>query len=75
MKTTVAAEKVSSHPGEKRALEPQKASEHPRCQRKTEDGLGKRLANLANLWRRNILKKKAHAGRGPEIKWEMSADR
>src|ERR1017187_5273238 len=31
--------------GIKKASESKKASEHPRCQRKTETGLGKRLAN------------------------------
>jgi hypothetical protein len=36
---------------------------------KTGDGLGKRLANL---WRGKRIAKKAHAGRGQEIKWEIS---
>jgi hypothetical protein len=27
---------------------------------------------LANLWRRKRITKKAHAGRGQEIKWEIS---
>ena len=29
---------------------------------------------LANLWKRNKVKKKAHAGRGQEIKWEIPAN-
>jgi hypothetical protein len=38
------------------------------CQRKTDGGLEKRFANL---WRRNKVRKKARAGRGQEIKWEI----
>jgi len=56
-------------PEEKGRWEHEKASEHPTCQRKTEGGLEK---GLANLWSRKKITKKAHAGRGHEIKWEMS---
>ena len=69
VKTTETTEEVSSHPGEKRAWEPKNASKHPVFQRKAEDGLEKRLANL---WRGKNITKKAHAGRGQESKWEMS---
>jgi hypothetical protein len=54
--------------GRKRALEPKKPSEHPQCQRKTEGGQEKRLANL---WRRNRIKKNGRAGRGQQIIWEI----
>jgi hypothetical protein len=40
------------------------------CQRKTEGGLEKWLANL---WSRKKITKEAHAGRGQETKWGMSA--
>ncbi|MGO8926831.1 MAG: hypothetical protein ACLQU3_08075 [Limisphaerales bacterium] len=69
MRTTETTEEVSSHPGEKKAWEHKKGSEHPLCQRKTEGGLE---TWLANLWSRKKIKKKAHAGRGQETKWEMS---
>jgi hypothetical protein len=38
------------------------------CPRKTEGGLEK---DLANLWSRKKITKKAHAGRGQETKWEI----
>jgi hypothetical protein len=38
------------------------------CQRKTGDGLEK---DLANLWSRKRIMKKAHAGRGQETIWEI----
>jgi len=41
------------------------------CQRKTEGGPGK---GLANLWSRKRITKKACAGRGQETKWEMSVN-
>ena len=41
------------------------------CQRKTEGGQEK---GLANLWSRKKITKKAHAGRGQEAKWEMSIE-
>jgi hypothetical protein len=41
----------------------------PLCQRKIEAGLGKWLANLCG---RNKVRKKAHASRGQESKWEIS---
>jgi hypothetical protein len=40
------------------------------AERKTGGGLEK---GLANLWSRKRITKKAHAGRGQETKWEMSA--
>jgi hypothetical protein len=54
--------------GRKRALKPQKASEHPRCRRKPENGLGKRFANLL---RGKKITKNTHPGCKPEIKWEI----
>gem|GEM_PF-1331736 len=45
------------------------ATKRPLCQRKTGDGLEK---DLANLWSRKKITKKAHAGRGLETIWEMS---
>jgi hypothetical protein len=39
------------------------------CQRKTDGGLEK---GLANLWSRKKIKKKFHVGRGQITKWEMS---
>jgi hypothetical protein len=42
---------------------------------KTEGGLEKRLKErLVNLWSRKKITKKAHAGRGPETKWEIPID-
>jgi hypothetical protein len=41
------------------------------CQRKIEGGPKK---GLANLWSGKKIRKKAHAGRGPETKWEMSGN-
>jgi hypothetical protein len=55
--------------GRNRALEPKRATKHRRCQRKTENGLEN---GLASLWRRKRITKKALAGRGQEIKWEIS---
>jgi hypothetical protein len=48
--------------------EDKKASKYPRCQRKTKSGLEK---SLANPWRKSKVKKKTHAGRGQESKWEI----
>ena len=45
------------------------ATKRPLCQRKTGDRLEK---DLANLWSRKKITKKAHAGRGLETIWEMS---
>jgi len=41
---------------------------HPRYERKTDGGLEK---VLANLWSRKKIKKKVHAGREQEAKWEI----
>jgi hypothetical protein len=68
MKTTETAEEVSSHPGEKRRWEHKKVSEHPLCQRIT--GMDWKKV-LANLWNRKRIAKKANAGHGLEIKWEI----
>jgi hypothetical protein len=57
---------------EKGRWESKKASKHPLCQRKIEDGLQK---GLANLWRGKKITKKAHAGRGQDTKWEMANKR
>src|SRR5208282_4850646 len=46
----------------------QLATNRPLCQRKTGDGLEK---DLANLWSRKKITKKAHAGRGLETIWEI----
>jgi hypothetical protein len=53
---------------EKKGFGSQKGIETPLCQRKTEGGLE---TGLANLWNRKKITKKAHAGRGQEIKWEI----
>jgi hypothetical protein len=55
--------------GRKRAWEPIKASEHPCDGEKPRGGLEN---GLADLWRRRRITKKARAGRGQEIKWEIS---
>jgi hypothetical protein len=52
-----------------RALETQKATKHYRCQRKTENGLGKTLVKLCD---RMKIAKSAHAGRGQQPIWEIS---
>jgi len=49
--------------GRNRACEPKKAPKHPRCQRKIE---GEPKKSFANLWSRQRITKKAHAGRGLE---------
>jgi hypothetical protein len=63
-------EEVSSHPGETSLTSRKKASKHSRCQRKIE---GESKKGLANRWNRKRITKKAHAGRGLETIWEMSA--
>ena len=68
VKTPETTEEVSSHPGEKGVESQKKASKHPLCQRKTEGGLEK---GLVNLWSRQKIMKKAHAGRGQDTKWEI----
>ncbi|MGD0413327.1 MAG: hypothetical protein ABSC18_16670 [Verrucomicrobiota bacterium] len=65
-KTPENTEQVSSHPAEK-ALGRKKGIETPLCQRKTEGGLEKRVANFLNGRK---ITKKAHAGRAHESKWE-----
>jgi hypothetical protein len=45
------------------------AAKRSLCQRKTEGGLEK---ELANRWNRKRITKKSHTGRGQEAKWEMS---
>lgn len=69
MKTMEKTEEVSYNPMEKGAWEPKMASGHSLCQRNTDGGLGKRVANL---WSRTKVTKKAHAGRRQESKLEMS---
>jgi hypothetical protein len=49
-----------------RALEPKKATKHHRCQKKSENGLGK---TLVQLWSRKNIAKSAHAGRGQQPLW------
>jgi hypothetical protein len=72
MKTKKTLEEVSSHPGEKWLWTPKShrnflcAGEEWMADRKK--GQEKRLANLRT---RTKVKKKAHAGRGQEIKWEI----
>src|ERR1035437_3561904 len=55
--------------GRNRACEPKKAPKHPRCQRKIE---GEPKKSFANLWSRQRITKKAHAGRGLETIWEIN---
>jgi hypothetical protein len=47
----------------------QNSIETPLCKRKI-DGEPEKM--LANLWSRRKITKKAHAGRGQEIEWEIS---
>jgi hypothetical protein len=56
---------------EKKGLATQKRMETLPVLKKTEPNWKKRLANL---WRRVKVKKKAHAGRGQEIKWEIPVE-
>src|ERR1035437_10967578 len=46
----------------------QLATNRPLCQRKTEGGREKRLANL---WSRKKIRKTPHVDRGQTIKWEI----
>jgi hypothetical protein len=68
VKTAETTEAVSSHPGETGHWSPKRHRNSPLCQRKTEGGLEKWLASL---WTRKKIRKKAHAGRGQETKWEI----
>jgi hypothetical protein len=47
------------------------AAIEPPCQRKTEGGLEKGLANLWSEKKMKKITKKAYAGRGHESKWEI----
>jgi hypothetical protein len=67
VKTPETTEEMSSHPGET-AFGRTKRHRNTLRQRKTENGLEKGLANLRS---RKKITKKAHAGRGQEIKWEI----
>jgi hypothetical protein len=51
--------------------QPRNAWKHLWCSRQTEADWEKRFANLC---RKLKVKKKAHAGRGQEIKWEIPID-
>jgi hypothetical protein len=58
------------HIGEKKGIGAKNGIEtSPAPDKRTKVGQGK---GLATLWRRTRIAKKAHAGQGPETKWEMS---
>src|ERR1700691_1213633 len=74
MKTRETTEEVSSHGVEKRA-ERHKSERSAPFATENRGRIGKKIEKrLANLWGRNKITKKAHAGRGHEIKWEMSVN-
>jgi hypothetical protein len=64
MKAMETTEEVSSHPG-KTGIGDKKGIATRPLPEKSGGPTGKRLANL---WSRRKITKKAHAGRGPEIK-------
>jgi hypothetical protein len=59
-----AIELILRNPGKRVAA--QLSTNRSLCQRKTEGGLENELVNLPS---RKRITKKAHAGRGPEMKW------
>jgi len=72
MKTRETTEEVSSDGMEKRA-ERLKSERSAPLATENRGRIGKKIEKrIANLWGRNKITKKAHAGRGHEIKWEMS---
>jgi hypothetical protein len=71
VKTPKDTEEVSLHAGQKRGERSKKRGNTPLWKGKAENELAKRLANL---WRRVNITKKAHAGRGQELKWEIPGD-
>ena len=69
MKTTTSTEEVSSHPGETGHASQKKHRNTPGAREKSSADQRK---ELANLWSRQRIAKKAHAGRVQETIWEMS---